>query len=51
MNIVPNRLTMKLMQTACALVLTVCAAGAIAAAETPPTLAGATLVTRSRPGS
>ena len=45
MNIVPNRLIMKLMQTACALVLTVSAAGAFAAAETPPTLAGATLVT------
>ena len=44
MNIVPNRLITKLMQTACALVLTVSAAGAFAAAETPASLAGATLV-------
>ena len=46
MNIVPNRLITQLMQTACALVLTLSAtAGFAAAAETPPSLAGATLVT------
>lgn len=46
MNIVHNRLITKVMQTACALVLAVSATATFAAAaETPASLAGATLVT------